>query len=68
MFVVIYAVLCWGHNLRGLHVVFHVNNKAIFNTICSTTIWSAPTMKFIHHLIALARHLDFFLLLLVIFL
>jgi hypothetical protein len=29
MLAVVYAVLCWGEQLSGLHVVFHVDNDAV---------------------------------------
>jgi hypothetical protein len=29
MLAVVYAVLCWGERLSGMHIVFHVNNEAI---------------------------------------
>ncbi|KAG5715762.1 Integrase/recombinase xerD like protein [Termitomyces sp. T112] len=47
MFAVVHAILCWGKSFHGSHVVFHVDNEAIFNAIRSKTIRSAATMK--HH-------------------
>ena len=59
MFAVIYAVLCWGTLFKGSHIIFHVDNNAIFNAIQSKTIRSILVMKQIKHLIALACHLGF---------
>ncbi|KAG5717591.1 hypothetical protein E4T56_gene5241 [Termitomyces sp. T112] len=59
MFAVIYAILCWGESLWGLHVIFHVDNEAVFNAIHDKTIRSKPTMKLVQLLIALACRIDF---------
>lgn len=59
IFAVLFAILCWGEQFRGTHVVFHVDNDAVFNAIRSKTIKSADTMKLVQHLVALACQLDF---------
>ncbi|KAF5384415.1 hypothetical protein D9615_003302 [Tricholomella constricta] len=59
MYAVIQAILRWGLSLTGKHAVFHVDNEAVFNAINNFTIRSAPTMKLVQHLIALACRLDF---------
>ncbi|KAJ6474252.1 hypothetical protein C8R45DRAFT_935650 [Mycena sanguinolenta] len=37
---VIHTVLCWGEQLSGMHVIFHVDNDAVYNTISNFTIKS----------------------------
>lgn len=54
MLAVVHAILCWGNSFSGCHVVFHVDNRAVFHAICDKSICSLPTMKLVKHLIALA--------------
>ena len=59
IFTVVYAVMCWGNQFKGSHIVFHVDNEAVFNALHNLSIRSAATMKFVGHLVALTCHLDF---------
>ncbi|KAF4616706.1 hypothetical protein D9613_008807 [Agrocybe pediades] len=59
MMAVVHAVLCWGEELSRKHVVFHVDNEAVFSGINNLTIKSVPTMFFLRKLIQLACRLDF---------
>lgn len=29
MFAVVHAILCWGEEFRGKHIVFHIDNQAV---------------------------------------
>jgi hypothetical protein len=59
MFAVIHAILCWGDDLCAKHVIFHVDNDAVFKGINDLSIRSVPTMKLIQQLIYLACCLGF---------
>jgi hypothetical protein len=59
MLAVVHAILCWGDEFRGTHVVFHVDNEAVHNGISNLSIRSAPTMTLLRHFLALACRLDF---------
>jgi hypothetical protein len=45
MLAVVHAILCWGDKFRGTHVVFHVDNEAVYNSITNFSIRSTPTMS-----------------------
>ncbi len=59
MYAILYSVLCWGKEFRGKHVVFHIDNEAVFEALNKLSIHSPHTMRFLRHFIGLACHLDF---------
>ncbi|KAF7350192.1 Integrase/recombinase xerD [Mycena venus] len=38
MLAVVHAVLCWGNDLTGAHIVFHIDNEAVSNSITNLSI------------------------------
>ncbi|CAK5267110.1 unnamed protein product [Mycena citricolor] len=59
MLAVVHAVLCWGEDFRGSHVVFHIDNEAVHATLNSFSIRNVPTMELFRHFLALSCRLDF---------
>ncbi|KAF7366908.1 Integrase/recombinase xerD [Mycena sanguinolenta] len=59
MLAVVHAVLRWGDRFRGSHVVFHIDNEAVYNSLRNFSIRSTPTMTLLRQFIALACRLDF---------
>ncbi|KAF7368055.1 Integrase/recombinase xerD [Mycena sanguinolenta] len=59
MLAVVHAVLCWGEDFAGTHVIFHVDNEAVHNGISNFSIRSPPTMELLRRFLALACRLDF---------
>lgn len=58
-FAVQHAILCWGHQFSGKHIIFHVDNQPVDAAIRNLTIRSAPTMELLRHFLGLACRLDF---------
>ncbi|GLB36092.1 hypothetical protein LshimejAT787_0303800 [Lyophyllum shimeji] len=58
MYAVIYAILCWGESFRGKHIIFHIDNDAVFRALNNLTIRSEPTMRLLRHFLNLACRLD----------
>lgn len=52
-------MLCWGDNLCGRHIIFHINNEAVYNTLKLLSIQSALTMEILQQLLALLCRLNF---------
>jgi hypothetical protein len=59
MYAALYAILCWGDRLRGKHVVFHIDNEAVFCSLNNLSIRSPDTMRLLCQLLQLACLLDF---------
>jgi len=59
MLAVVHSVLCWGESFTRKHVVFHVDNEAVFSALNKLTIDSAPTMILLKKLIYLLCCPDF---------
>jgi hypothetical protein len=59
MLAVVHAVLCWGEAFTHKHIIFHVDNDAVFRGINKHSIKSVPTMALLKSLISLACRLDF---------
>jgi hypothetical protein len=58
-FAVLHAILCWGPEFSGKHVIFHVDNQDVNAAVRNLSIRSAPTMELVRHFLGLACHLDF---------
>jgi hypothetical protein len=58
-YAIIHALLCWGPQLRGKHVIFHTDNQDVFSTLKKLSIRSAPTMELLRQFLGLACQLDF---------
>ncbi|CAK5284821.1 unnamed protein product [Mycena citricolor] len=59
MLAVVHAVLCWGKDFRGAHVIFHIDNEAVHTTLNNFSIRSTPMMDLFRRFLALACRLDF---------
>ena len=59
MLAVVHAVLCWGSEFSSKHIVFHVDNDAVFGALNNLTIRSQPTLVLLKLIILLACRLDF---------
>ena len=59
LFAVQHAVLTWGHQFRGAHVVFHVDNQAVCAALNALSNRSPPVMNLLRHTLELACRFDF---------
>jgi hypothetical protein len=59
MYAVNYAILCWGEAFRGKHLVFHIDNTAVYEALNKTSTRSQDLMQLVRNFIALACHIDF---------
>lgn len=59
MYAVVHAILCWGEEFRGKHIIFHIDNEAVHKALINLSIRSEPTMKHVRTFIALSCRLDF---------
>ena len=59
MYAVIYSVLCWGESFRGKHIIFHIDNDAVYRALNDITSRSQDTMSLLHNFLNLACRLDF---------
>jgi hypothetical protein len=59
MYAVLYSVLCWGEQFTGEHLVFHIDNEAVFNSLNNLTIRSPDTMHLDRQFLQFACILDF---------
>jgi len=59
MYAVIYAILCWGESFHGKHVIFHIDNDAVYRTLNDITSCSQDTMSLLHNFLNLACRLNF---------
>jgi len=55
----IYTVLCWGESFRSKHVIFHIDNDAVYRTLNDITSHSQDTMSLLHNFLNLACHPNF---------
>ncbi|KAF7345311.1 Integrase/recombinase xerD [Mycena sanguinolenta] len=58
LFAVVHALLCWGPQLSGLHVNFHIDNTNMFHALENLSIRSAPTMQLLRQFLFLCARLD----------
>jgi hypothetical protein len=59
MLAVVHAILCWGDEFTGKHIIFHIDNEAIFDALTKFSIRSPPTLLLLRHFLALSCWLDF---------
>ena len=59
LYAIVDAVLRWGNQWRGSHVVFHCDNQAVVAALNSLTNRSPPTMGLLRFFLGLAACLDF---------
>ncbi|KAF7378022.1 Integrase/recombinase xerD [Mycena sanguinolenta] len=49
MLAVVHAVLCWGDDFCGTHVVFHIDNEAVYNSLVNFSIRSTLVLSIIRY-------------------
>jgi len=59
IYVMMQAILRWGHCWEGCHVTFHIDNMAIISVISSGTIQNAQVMNVLRSIDMLAVWLGF---------
>jgi hypothetical protein len=60
IYAVLQAILCWGHQWRHCHVVFHIDNEAIVATLRKETTRARFTMSIARQIVMLAAYLEFY--------
>jgi hypothetical protein len=58
-YAIIHAILCWGPEFSGRHVVFHTDNQDVDSAIRNLSIRSTPTMELVRQFLGLACSVDF---------
>ncbi|KAK7020836.1 hypothetical protein R3P38DRAFT_2418803, partial [Favolaschia claudopus] len=58
LFAVVHALLCWGPQLSGSHVTFHIDNTNAFHALDNLSIRSAPTMQLLRQFLFLCARFD----------
>ena len=59
IYTVLQAILHWGHLWKHHHVIFHIDNSAIVNTISKDTNCSHFTISVVHLIVMLTVSLEF---------
>jgi len=58
-YMVLQAILRWGHNWTGHHIIFHVDNAVVVLLLLSGTIKNAQVMDVLRTIVMLAVQLGF---------
>ena len=58
LFAVLHALLCWGPDLSGKHVIFHVDNQAVVQALLNLSNRSTPVAELLRRFLNLTCHLD----------
>jgi len=59
IYVVLQAILRWGHLWKGHHIVFHVDNMGVVSALSSGTIQNPQVMNMLRMIVMLAAQLEF---------